>query len=82
MTGHPGVAKTYEILQRLYYWLKMIDLVRQYIRNCHICSRAKPARNRQGKLLPLPVSYQPWKDLAMNFITELLVSSDACYPRS
>ena len=52
------------------------------MRNCHVCSRAKPARNRQGKLLPLPIPHQPWKDLAINFITELPVSSDACYPRS
>ena len=55
MTGHPGVAKTYEILRRHYYWPKMIDSVRQYIRNYYICSRAKPTRDRQGELLPLPM---------------------------
>ena len=82
MTGYPGVVKTYEIFQRQYYKPKMIDLFCQYIRNCHVCSRAKPARDRQGKLLPLPVPYQPWKDLAMDFIPELPVSSDACYLRS
>ena len=82
MTGHSGDTKTYETFQRQYYWPKMIDSVRQYIRNCHVCSRAKPARDRQSKLLPLSVPYQPWKDLAMDFITELPVYSDACYPRS
>ena len=59
MTGHPGVAKTYEILQRQYYWPKLIDPVHQYIRNCHVCSKAKPARDRQGKLLPLLAPHQP-----------------------
>ena len=34
MTRHPGVARTYEILQGSYYWPKMVDSVRQYIRNC------------------------------------------------
>ena len=57
MTGHPGVAKTSEIFQRQYYWLKMIDSVCLYIRNCHVCSRAKPAIDRQSKLLQLPVSH-------------------------
>ena len=38
MTGQSGVAKTYGILQRHYYWPKMIDSVRRYIRNCHVCS--------------------------------------------
>ena len=37
MTGHPGVARIYEILQRSYYWPKMVNSVRQYIRNCHTC---------------------------------------------
>ena len=59
MTRHPGVANTYEIFQRQYYWPKLIDSVCQYIRNCHVCSRAKPARNKQSKLLPLPVPHQP-----------------------
>ena len=58
MAGHPGVTKIYEILQRQYR-PKMIDSVSQYIKNCHVCSRAKPARDRQSKLLPLPVPYQP-----------------------
>ena len=82
MTRHPGVAKTYEIHQRQYYWPKMIDSVCQCIRNCHVCSRAKPTRDKEGKLLPLLVPHQPWKNLAMDFITELPVSSDACYPCS
>ena len=59
MTGYPGVARTYEIFQCSYYWPKMVNLVRQYIRNCHTCSRAKLAKDRQGKLLPFPVLLQP-----------------------
>ena len=47
MTGHPGVARTNEILQCSYYWLKMVNSVRQYIRNCHTCSRAELAKDRQ-----------------------------------
>ena len=82
MTGHTGVVRTNEILQCSYCWPTMVNSLRQYIRNCHTCSRAKPARNSQGELLPLPVPSQPWKDLAMDFITELPVSTNTCYPRS
>ena len=46
IAGHPGVAKIYKILQRSYYWPKIIETIRQYIRNCHICARVKLARNR------------------------------------
>ena len=79
MTRHPGVARTYENFQHSYYWPKMVNLLRQYIRNCCTCSRAKHARDRQGELLPLPVLSQPWKNLAIDFITKLPVSTDACY---
>ena len=82
MTGHSKVAKTYEIFQRQYYWPKIIDSVCQYIKNCYVCSSAKPARNRQKELFLLLVPHQPWKDLTINFIIELPVSSNACYPRS
>ena len=82
MTGHPGVARTYEILQHSYYRPKMVNLVRQYIRNCHTCSRAKPAKDRQRELFIFPVPSQPWKNLAMDFITKLPVSMDACYSHS
>ena len=82
MTRHPGVARKYEILQRQYYKPTMIDSVCQYIRNCHVCSRAQPARNKQGELVLPSVPHQPWKNLALDFITELSVSSDDCYPHS
>ena len=45
IAGHPGVAKNYEILQHLYYRPRIVEIVRQYIRNCHVCARAKLAKN-------------------------------------
>ena len=79
MSGHPGIAKIYKIFQRSYYWPKMMETIYQYIRNCHICTIAKPARNRQRKPLPFPIPQRPWIDLTIDLITELPVSSDAWY---
>ena len=58
----------------------MVNIIQQYIKNCHVCSRAKPACDRQGELLSLPVPQQRWQDLAMDFITDLPKSRDACFP--
>ena len=58
----------------------MVNTIWQYIRNCHVCSQAKPTYNCQGELLSLPVSQQRWQDLAMDFITDLPESQDTCFP--
>ena len=58
----------------------MVNIIQQYIRNCHVYSQAKPACDHQGELLSLPIPQQHWQDLAMDFITDLPKSRDACFP--
>ena len=54
--GHPGRAKTLELLSRAYYWPKMRRFVDRYVRNCHPCQRSRTARHAPfGLLKPLPV---------------------------
>ena len=70
--GHHGRAKTLELLQRQYYWPLMHETVRRYVASCHICSRAKPSREKyQGLLKPLPVPERRWKHISVDFVTEL-----------
>ena len=72
VVGHPGYAKTYEIVQRAYYWPGMHDYVRRYVRTCQICVRGKSWHvKRQGVLRPLPIPMLRWHDISMNFVTEL-----------
>jgi RNase H-like domain found in reverse transcriptase/Reverse transcriptase (RNA-dependent DNA polymerase)/Integrase zinc binding domain len=76
VVGHPGIAKTYEIIYRHYYWPNMTQTIKRYIRNCHVCQRSKPSRQAlQGTLRPLSVPQQRWLDLSMDFITKL---PDSC----
>jgi transposase InsO family protein len=76
VVGHPGTSKTYEILHRHYYWPNMVQTIKRYIRNCHVCQRSKPSRQAlQGTLRPLSVPHQRWLDLSMDFITKLPISS-------
>ena len=72
LIGHPGRERTYELLQRNYWWPRMHLAVKRYCRNCRTCYRAKPSRFKlQGVLKPLPISQQKWKDLTMDFIVNL-----------
>lgn len=50
----------------------MRDTIERYVRNHHVCKRAKAARDAyNGLLQPLPVSERPWVDMTMDFVTGL-----------
>jgi len=65
------------LVQRFYYWSDHRATIRWYIRNCHACQRSKVSRNSINELHhSLLISQKRWKDIAMNFITELSLSED------
>ncbi len=68
---------TINLIQWFYYWSDHRVTVRQYIWNCHVCQRSKVSRNSINELHhSLLISQERWKDIAMNFITELSLSED------
>ena len=72
MGGHAGRTKTIARICSQFYWPKMQEDIKSYIRCCSICQQAKvdqavPA----GLLQPLPIPQQIWEDIAMDFITNL-----------
>ena len=74
--GHPGQAKTLEVIQRNFYWPNLRTFINEYIDSCEICQRNKPTHHRKyGLLQPLPVPVGPWKSLSMDHVTDLPISS-------
>ena len=64
--------RTINLVQRFYYWSDHQAMIRRYIQNCHDCQRSKTFRNSINELLhSLSISQKCWKDIVMNFITEL-----------
>ena len=64
-----------DLVQRFYYWSDHQATIRWYIWNCHACQRSKVSRNSINKLHhSLSISQKRWKDITMNFITELSLS--------
>ena len=43
--GHPGRAKTLELLAKRYYWPSMRKDVDRFVGNCHVCRRTKSTRH-------------------------------------
>lgn len=78
--GHPGKTKTYELLTRNYYWPGMLDYVKKYCKNCHICRRTKAFRNAYaGGLQQLPIAKEAWRHIAVDFVVELSPSGKEGY---
>jgi len=55
-----------------YYWPNMEDWVWNYVHTCDACQRTKTIRHKKyGKLVLLPIPYQLWEQISMDFITDL-----------
>jgi len=73
--GHPGCAKTLELLARMYYWPSMRKDVNRFVQNCHVCRRTKSTRHAPyGALKSLSVPDRPWQHISVDFVTGLLRS--------
>jgi hypothetical protein len=75
-TGHPGIAKTTELVKQNYNWPLINKFVDSYVCSCTNCKCNKPIHHKPyGKLQPLPILLQPWSSISMDFIEELPLSN-------
>ena len=65
--GHPGQNKVIQMLERDYYWPRLKEDVRRYLRNCYDCKRNKSPRDKTpGLLHPLPVPTTVWEHVVID----------------
>jgi len=70
--GHPGCAKTLELIDRAYYWPTLRKDVERFVRNCFVCRRIKATRHAPyGVVKQLSVPDRPWQHLSVDFVTGL-----------
>ncbi|CAI7855937.1 unnamed protein product [Closterium sp. NIES-53] len=71
-SGHFGVEKTRQQLQRYYYWPEMLTDVQQHVASCPTCQIMKSSRKRPaGQLQPIPPPERAWQQVTMDFVTGL-----------
>ena len=69
---HFGIARIVEVIQRCYWWPKMREDIKEYVKTCDVCQRMKVPRHRpHGSLAPLPLPKEPWAGITMDFIIGL-----------
>lgn len=72
IAGHCGTNKTLRFIQDQFYWPKMVEDVKAYIKSCEVCQRNKGSNQQPAGLLnPLPVPSQRWESISMDFIVHL-----------
>jgi hypothetical protein len=72
LSGHVGMSKVYEKLQRKWYWPRMKSDVEEYVNSCPGCQQNKPSnRKPMGLLQPLPIPERRWQQVTMDLITQL-----------
>lgn len=68
LAAHGGFHKTLQRIKQNYYWPKMVEDIKKYVRNCDICRATKPrnevARAPMGKYRD---AVRPWRMITLDF---------------
>jgi hypothetical protein len=75
--GHPGISKTIQLTERLYWWPKMRMDITEYVKGCADCQRHKVnTRPTKAPLQPIypKLEATPFETVTLDFIIKLPVS--------
>jgi hypothetical protein len=75
--GHPGISKTIQLTERLYWWPRMRVDITEYVKGCADCQRHKVnTRPTKAPLHPIypKAETTPFETVALDFIVKLPIS--------
>jgi hypothetical protein len=75
--GHPGISKTIQLVERLYWWPQMQMDITEYVKGCADCQRHKVnTRPTKAPLQPIypKLEAMPFETIALDFIVKLPIS--------
>lgn len=72
LSGHPGRDTMVTMLLRRWFWPRIRDSVRRFLRNCNVCGRTTVWREaKAGFLRSLPIPERIGTELTIDFVTDL-----------
>ena len=76
--GHPGQAKTLELVSQNYWWPQMAKWVNDYVNGCEHCKQTKVLPTKpHSPLKPNEVPDAPWQQITCDLIVDL-PKSEGC----
>jgi len=73
--GHPGQWKTIELITQEYWWPRITEFVKAYIKGCAICQTTKIKPPVKVPLKPNEIPLGIWETITMDFIIDLPMSN-------
>ena len=71
-SGHLGIQKTTELVERSFIWDGMAADIKEYVATCPTCQQTKHSTQKKAGLLqPLEIPEQKWSHISMDLITQL-----------
>lgn len=68
--GHGDVSRTLTNISPHYYWPKMNESIRKYVKTCDSCQRSKYRAGKQfGTYMPLSVPDERWRSINIDFLS-------------
>ena len=75
-SAHPGIQRTIGRVRKSFYWKGMLGDVRQFVENCPVCQMEKSDHQlAKGKLTSTQIPEEKWKEISIDFITDLPMSA-------
>lgn len=72
LSGHPGKVKTQELIERDYWWPRIGQNVKDYVKGCITCQRTKVIRTKPSNPLnPNEIPIEPWEIISVDLIGPL-----------
>ena len=73
--GHLGIAKTFEMVQRNFYWPGFFIDVKKYCRNCETCAKNKTVPRSRSPMKPIELVPIPFYKIGVDIIGPLKTTS-------
>ena len=66
---HPGVFKTYELINHHYWWPSQLKDIKMYVKGCSTCQQNKALRQKKAAPLnPHRLPESPWESILLDVI--------------
>ena len=70
--GHCGIERTWELIQRDFWWKGMRQDIAHYVRTCPVCQVMKSEnRAKKGLRQAIPLPTQKFEQLTTDLVTDL-----------
>ena len=66
MLVHPGAERLHNTLRQHYTWKNMQQEIREFVKKCQVCQKAKRGVRGRGMIPPKDAETEPWKDIAVD----------------